>query len=85
MNPITNDDAFRRAAELEVGSSVSAGARIIHVRTAAEEGRAFYVDLSAAPEARRAAVMAQIREIVDREGVRPPTQSKSAETSSNAD
>jgi hypothetical protein len=68
MSSRTNDDAFRQAAELENGNPISAGPRIFHVRTAAEKGRAFYVDLSAVPESRRAALISQIRELVNREG-----------------
>lgn len=62
----TFEERFRRAAEAEGGEPVSAGARIAHVRTAVEAGRAFYVDLSGLPESERPAVMAEIKELVNR-------------------
>jgi hypothetical protein len=68
MSSRKNDDATRQAAELENGTAISAGPRIFQVRSAAEKGRALYVDLSAVPESRRAAVISQIRDLVNREG-----------------
>ena len=62
----TLEERFRQAAEAEGGEPVSAGARIAHVRIAVEAGRAFYVDLSGLPEAERPAVIAEIKELVDR-------------------
>jgi ribosomal protein S10 len=49
---------------------VSAGARVAHVRRAVEAGRTFYVDLSGVPEDERPAVVAEIKELVDRAGAR---------------
>ena len=45
-----SDKRFRDAAKAEGGMPVSAGARIVHVHTAAELGRVFYVDLSLVPK-----------------------------------
>src|SRR5438128_2567733 len=46
------EQLFRQAAEAEGGMSVSAGARVAHVRLALESGRAISVDLSEVPEDR---------------------------------
>ena len=62
----TSEERFRQAAEAEGGVPVSAGARIAHVRMAVEAGRVFYVDLSSLPESERPAVVAEIKELVDR-------------------
>lgn len=72
MNQPSADELFRRAAEAEDGMPVSAGARVAHVRRAVESGRALHVDLSAVPEEQRPAVVAAIRELVDRASTRPP-------------
>ena len=72
MNHTAADDLFRRAAEAEDGMPVSAGARREHVRRAVESGRALHVDLSAVPEDQRPAVVAAIRELVERASTRPP-------------
>jgi hypothetical protein len=85
MSSRKNDDASRRPAELEDGDAASTAPRIFHVRTSAERSRAFYVDLSAVPESRRAAVMSQIRDLVTREGVALPNPSKSVESSPTED
>ena len=58
--------AFRRAAEAEGGMPISAGARVAHVRLAVELGRALHIDLSGVPEDKRPAVVAEIREVVNR-------------------
>jgi hypothetical protein len=63
-NPVT-EQMFRHAAEAEGGMTVSAGARIAHVRLALESGRAVTVDLSQVPEDLRSSVVAVIREIVN--------------------
>lgn len=57
-------ERFRQAAEAEGGGPVSAGARLGHVRTAVEQGRAVYVDLSSLPEDEREAVVIGIKELV---------------------
>ncbi|HEY2412156.1 MAG TPA: hypothetical protein VGI40_07935 [Pirellulaceae bacterium] len=62
----TSLDLFRQAAEAEGGISISAGARIAHVRAAIQSGRALYVDLSAIPEDKRGTVVEQITAIVNR-------------------
>lgn len=72
MNHTPANDLFRRAAEAEDGMPVSAGARVAHVRRAVESGRALHVDLSAVPEEQRPAVVAAIRELVDRASTRTP-------------
>ena len=65
-----SEERFRQAAEAEDGMPVSAGARVAHVRRAVEAGRIFYVDLSGVPEDERPAVVAEIKELVDRAGAR---------------
>jgi hypothetical protein len=57
---------FQQAAEAEGGMSISAGARLTHVRGAVETGRGFYVDLSGIPEEARPSVIAEIRAVIDR-------------------
>jgi hypothetical protein len=65
-----SEKRFRDAAEAEGGMPVSAGARIVHVRTAAEAGRVFYVDLSMLFEEDRPAVIAEIKAVVNRAATR---------------
>ena len=62
----TSDDIYRKALESEGGQPVSAGARVSHVRAAVEAGRAFYADLSAVPENRRPALIAELEKLVRR-------------------
>jgi hypothetical protein len=66
MTRTSSEERFREAAEAEAGIPVSAGARIAHVRMAVEAGRVFYVDLSSLPEDERPAVVAEIKDLVDR-------------------
>jgi SepF-like predicted cell division protein (DUF552 family) len=66
MTRTSPEDRFREAAEAEGGISVSAGARTSHVRMAVEAGRVFYVDLSNLPEDDRPAVIAEIKQTVER-------------------
>jgi hypothetical protein len=66
MSRDSTEERFREAAEAEGGMPVSAGARILHVRSATEAGRVFYVDLSDLPEEDRPAVVAAIKQLVDR-------------------
>ena len=66
MTRSSSEDRFRAAAEAEGGTSVSAGARVFHIRSAVEAGRVYYVDLSSFPELERPAVIAEIKELVDR-------------------
>lgn len=61
----TPEELFRQAALAEGAESVSAGARVEHERIAEKAGRCF-VDLSDIPEASRATVVAQIKELLDR-------------------
>jgi hypothetical protein len=72
MTSTPSDELFRRAAEAEDGMPVSAGARVEHARWALEAGRALHVDLSAVPEDQRPAVVAAIRELVERASTRTP-------------
>lgn len=65
------DTLYREALEAEGGQPVSAGARLSHVRDALEEGRAFYADLSAVPEDRRRALIAELSELVRRAAESP--------------
>ena len=66
MTRTSSDERFREAAEAEGGMPVSAGARTSQVRMAVEAGRVFYVDLSSLPEDERLAVVAEIKDLVDR-------------------
>jgi hypothetical protein len=83
MTNQSSEQLFRQAAEEEGGISVSAGARIAHVRLALQSGRAVMVDLAQVPEERRGALVAVIQEIVrlsSRDAARPgpaPTTSRS--------
>jgi hypothetical protein len=70
MNHATSEERFRQAAESEGGMPISAGARVAHIRTAVESGRMFYVDLSGIPENERPGVIAEIKAVVQRAGVR---------------
>jgi hypothetical protein len=70
----SSEKRFRDAAQAEDGMPVSAGARIVHVRTAAEAGRVFYVDLSTLPEEDRPAVIAEIKAVVNRAVTRTPAR-----------
>lgn len=59
-------DLNRNALEAEDGEPISAGARVAHVREAVAAGRAFYADLSAVPEDKRRALIAELSELVRR-------------------
>jgi hypothetical protein len=72
MTNVTPEELFRRAAEAEGGMPISAGARVAHIRLALESGRAFYVDLSGVPEDKRPALIAEIKELVNRASARTP-------------
>jgi hypothetical protein len=72
MTHSSSEELFRQAAEAEGGMPVSAGARVAHVRMAVESGRALLVDLSAVPEDKRSAVVAEIKELVNRASSREP-------------
>jgi hypothetical protein len=62
----SSDQLFRQAAEAENGMPISAGARIAHVRLAIESGRTVVVDFSGVPEDRRPALLAEIKELVNK-------------------
>ena len=70
MTHATTEERFRQAAESEGGMPISAGARVAHIRMAIESGRLFYVDLSGIPEDERPGVIAEIKALVERAGVR---------------
>jgi hypothetical protein len=70
MTHASSTEQFRAAAEAEAGMPISAGAGVAHLRIALESGRALYVDLAAVPEEKRPAVIAEIRELVNRSSVR---------------
>jgi hypothetical protein len=61
----SSEELFRQAAEEEGGKPVSAGARGAQVQGAVAAGRALYVDLSGVPEAKRPALVAEIKELVN--------------------
>lgn len=69
MTHASTTERFRQAAEAEDGMPISAGARGAHLRLALESGRAVYVDLSTVPEDQRPAVIAEIKEVVNRSSV----------------
>jgi hypothetical protein len=64
MTSPSRERLFREAAVAEGGMSVSAGARVAHVRLALESGRAVTIDLSQVPEDRRSSLVTVIREMV---------------------
>jgi len=72
MSHASPEELFRQAAEAENGMPVSAGVRVAHLRTAVESGRAYYVDLSGVPEAQRPALIAEIKELVQRASAGAP-------------
>lgn len=72
MTEPSREERFRQAAESEAGMPVSAGARVFHVRSAVEAGRALYVDLSGVPDENRPAVVAEIKELVNRASLKLP-------------
>jgi hypothetical protein len=78
MTNASSDELLRQAAEAEAGMPISAGARLAHARKAVETGRAFYVDLSGVPEGQRPAVIAEIREVVNRASGEPARKVPSA-------
>lgn len=84
MTNQTADQMFHQAAEAEGGMSVSAGARVAHVRLALESGRAVTVDLSPVPENLRSSLIEQIRDLVKLSATRSPkTSDKQTAESSN--
>ena len=84
MTNQSTDHMFRQAAEAEGGMSVSAGARVAHVRLAVESGRAVTVDLSPVPENLRSSLIELIRDMVTLTAARSPkAASKPTAESSN--
>lgn len=75
MTTTSSEERLRREAEAESGMSVSAGARVVHVRTAVASGRAILVDLSTVPEENRPALVAEIKQLVSRAGASSPGMS----------
>jgi hypothetical protein len=80
MTDLSPEELFRKAAEAEGGMPVSAGARLAQVRQAVESGRAFYVNLSAVPEDKRPALIAEIQELVARASGTPKEVSAAPNT-----
>ena len=72
MTQPSREERFRQAADAEAGAPVSAGARVFHVRSAVESGRALYVDLSGVPDEKRLTVVAEIKELVHRASLKLP-------------
>ncbi len=72
MTNTSTEQMFRQAAEAEDGMTISAGARVAHVRLALESGRAVTVDLSQVPADLRASLLAVIREMVKLTAARSP-------------
>lgn len=58
------NDLYRKAMETDDGEPVSAGARVAHVKAAAESGRSVQVDLSDVPAELRPALLVEIRELI---------------------
>ncbi|HEV3439159.1 MAG TPA: hypothetical protein VG122_17465 [Gemmata sp.] len=71
MTNTSPEDLYRKALEAEGGESVSAGARVSHVKSAIESGRTLYVNLSAVPAEKRPALIAEINEIIKRAEIVP--------------
>jgi hypothetical protein len=70
MQSTSSETLFRQAAEAEGGMSISAGARVMHVRLAVESGRAVVVDLSGVPEDNRTALITEIKDLVHKASLR---------------
>jgi hypothetical protein len=66
MTKQSSESRFRKAAQAEDGEPVSAGARVAHVRLATESGRVVVVDLAGVPDAERPALIAEIKNLVDK-------------------
>ena len=64
MTPNTPSDAYRKAMEGDDGQPVSAGARVAHVKAAAEASRSVQLDLSDVPVELRPALLVEIRELI---------------------
>jgi hypothetical protein len=64
MMPNTPSDAYRKAMEADDGQPISAGARVAHVKAAAEAGRSVQIDLSDVPSELRPALLVEIRELI---------------------
>jgi hypothetical protein len=68
MTDTSADALFRQAAEAEGGLPVSAGARVAHVSSTVESDHVLRIaiDLSGVPDDKRPAVIAELREVVNR-------------------
>jgi len=80
MTTTSSETLFRQAAQAEDGISISAGARVAHVRLAIESGRAIVVDLTGVPEAARTALIAEIKDLVQKAVVPSPARQPASET-----
>ncbi len=70
MTPSQPSDKYRKAMEAEDGEPVSAGARVAHVKAAAESGRIAQFDLTAVPVELRPALLVEIRELIRERAIR---------------
>jgi hypothetical protein len=68
---ISAEELYRKALEAEDGQPISAGARVSHVREAIAAGRAFFADLTAVPQDKRPALIAELNELVRRASESP--------------
>ncbi|HEV3384749.1 MAG TPA: hypothetical protein VG097_08030 [Gemmata sp.] len=80
MTNVTPEDLYRKALESEGGESVSAGARVAHVRSAIESGRTLFVNLSAVPSENRPALIAEINELIKRAEIAPQPSKDTSKT-----
>jgi hypothetical protein len=64
MNQSSPNDSYRKAMEADDGEPVSAGARVAHVKAAAEASRSVEFDLSDVPADLRPALLVEIRELI---------------------
>jgi hypothetical protein len=80
MTNVTPEDLYRKALESESGESVSAGARVAHVRSTIESGRAMFVNLSAVPAEKRPALIAEINELIKQAESSPQTSKDTSKT-----
>lgn len=71
MTGTSSQHLFHQAAESEAGMPISAGARVAQVRHAADGGRGWFLDLSSVPEHLRAALIAEIKELVNKAASNP--------------
>ena len=64
MTQTPPNDRYRQAIQADDGEPVSAGARVAHVKAAAEAGRLVQLDLSDVPADLRPALLVEIKELI---------------------